>query len=121
MFKYYELRLIICNRISIIILIIIMTYHDHIFIYKIMAPIVKQVAKRMQDTPPGETLDPTRKNWWKGLNKFQATKKQKTGIHKESNKHMYMYVYIYIIRDIMCIILFRIIYNYIYNYITTSN
>jgi hypothetical protein len=65
-----------------------------------MAPIVKQVAKRMQNTPPGETLDPTRKNWWKGLNKFQATKKQKTGIHKESNKHMYMYMYIYIERHV---------------------
>jgi len=50
----------------------------------------------MQDTPPGETLDPTRKNWRKGLNKFQATKNKKTGIHKESKKHMHMYMYIYI-------------------------
>lgn len=45
----------------------IMTIYIKIYTYvKNMATIVKQVAKRMQDTPPGETLDsldPTRKNW----------------------------------------------------------
>ena len=63
-----------------------------------MAPIVKQVAKRMQDTPPGETLDPTRKNWRKGLNKFQATKKTKKQeyIKNQKNTCICICIYIYI-------------------------
>ena len=61
-----------------------------------MAPIVKQVAKRMQDTPPGETLDPTRKNWRKGLNKFQATKKTKKQEYIKNQKNTCICICMYI-------------------------